>query len=192
MKVYTERTRSGFTIIEILVVITLMAIAGTIITGIFISSLRGSEKANYLAVIKQNGQAVLDQIDKVVRSTDNIVCPILPGTAETLMVTKDGIYTRYRFYNGSNAVNGFLKKDNPLQFNAVSCDNSDPQSADAFKLTDDSMASGVSLISGSFYRYKKTGFKDGVDIKFTLKPAIGAPSVLQIDPVEFKTSVTLR
>lgn len=180
----------GFTIIEMLVVIALMAIAGTIIAGIFISSLRGSEKAKYLAVIKQNGQAVLENMDKTVRNADQVVCPLDNTPAQTLAVVKNGSYTRYRFKSAAN-VNGYIEQDSPANFTVSTCIITDP-SVSPVILTDNNLNTGVSIESGSFRRYKFAGFKDGVDISFNIKPAISASTVLQIDPVEFKTSITLR
>lgn len=85
--------KKGFTLVEMLIVISILSVMGVLILNIFTRTLRGSNKSQIIANIKQNGQAVLENMDKTIRSSDNIVCT----SANTLIVVKDGIYTRYRF-----------------------------------------------------------------------------------------------
>lgn len=177
----------GFTIIEMLVVIALMAIAGTIITGIFISSLKGSEKAKYLAVIKQNGQVVLDVIDKTIRNADNVVCSDL----KTIVIAKDGKYARFRFVEKTSTQNGSIIKDEPSSFTNTLCLDLMPG---AIFLTDTDTKKGVSIdFSNSLFESNKgVGYKTFVTINFVLTPPIEAPLNIQIDNVVFKTAIELR
>lgn len=204
----------GFTLLEILVVIAIVAIVGTILVLIFTNTLRGSNKSQVLSVIKQNGQAVLENMDKAIRSSNNVVCPAIipPGTSASssnLVVENGGIYTRYRFINPSSTANGLLQQDSPTKtidlatgnletesvfVNRV-CNTSDLMSPTATAiLTDTNTQSGVSVENGSFTRNKSAGFRDQVTISFNLKPGVGAPSSIagQIDPVSFQTTVQLR
>lgn len=202
--------KDGFTLVEILVVIAVVAILGIMVTEIFISSLRGSDKAKVLATIKQNGQAVLETMDKTVRSSDVVVCPLIPAfegsspPSDTLVIVRNGVYTRYRFTpeNSSGAVNGMVAQDSPQitapepveSFINRICQSSDPL-VQPIILTDTNPKSGVSLQTGArFIRNKRSGFKDIVNFSFTLKPGVeAASSVLsQTDPVEFTTSIELR
>lgn len=122
------KSGSGFTLIEILVVIAIVAIAGTILVAIFTNTLRGSNKSQILSAIKQNGQAALDTISIAIRSSDTIICPPLPApsppaspttsvTSQNLVVAKEGSYTRFRFVEPSPSpaatVNGYIEKDTP-------------------------------------------------------------------------------
>lgn len=191
----------GFTLVEILVTMAIVAILGTMLVAIFSSTLRGSNKSQILAVIKQNGQAVLDNMDKTVRDADNIVC--LSANGDTLVVVQKGIYTRYKFVAPSTTANGLLQQDAPVQptppaspipissFVASAC--TDPL-VSPVTLTDTNTSSGVSVSSGLFLRSRQSGFKDSVTISFTLDNGINAPEVIagQIDPVEFKTTIGLR
>lgn len=124
-----KRETAGFTLIEILVVISVTAILLTIMTQIFFSSLGGDNKASAIALIKQNGTSVLDEIDKTIRGADDVVCPYLtsstPVSSNNLVVVKNGVYTRYRFRfkdtlacgardldpNDQSLVNGQIVKD---------------------------------------------------------------------------------
>lgn len=202
----------GFTLVEILVVISITSVLLLILTQIFFSSLRGNNKAQALAVIKQNGQSVLDSIDKSIRNADNIVCPfitpgsIAPVSSNTLVIVKNGSYTRYKFIFGQGT-NGELDSDNPVP-NPADADQQNPNnfinkicsSSDLLQqqtkvpMTDNSSQNGVSVVTGSFTRVKLSGFKDVVTIDFQLKPGpeLDKKTFGQIDPVSFKTAVELR
>lgn len=195
----------GFTLTEILVVMAITAIVGTMLVVAFTNTLRGNNKAQILSVIKQNGQAILENMDKTIRNADNVVCP-LPDvlTSPTLVVVKDGIHTRYRFNNENHTI----ETDNPIQgtitgtteeetneqFIARVCSLSVPI-VEVNYLTDTNPETGVLVGENpSFTRSRAPGYKDSITISFTLEPARNAPAVIrgQIDPVRFKTTVQLR
>lgn len=192
----------GFTLVEILVVIAIIAIVGTMLVAIFSSALRGSNKAQILAVIKQNGQAVLENMDKIIRGADNVVC----SGEQTLVIVKDGIYIRYKFSPPSANTNGVIQQDNPVQpatgnnsdiklFKDNVC--SDPMGTDSpvvNTLNDNNILSGISVENGAFTRDKSAGFKDQIIIKFDLRPGVDVPAAIsgQIDPVSFQTAIQLR
>ncbi len=208
---------NGFTMIEILVVMAIMAIVGTIMVAIFSNTLKGSNKSQILAVIKQNGQAVLDNLDKTVRSADNVVCRSNDGN--TLVVVKNGGYTRFRLLRPNNAdsakgtcnsLNGCIQQDFPVQpatppkndtvvfVNGLCTDPMGSDSLTPQTLTDTNSQTGVSARntgSGSMFTVtKQAGSKDNITIKFELAPAVGIPaaSASQIDPVAFQTTIQLR
>ncbi len=195
----------AFTLTEILVVIAIVAIVGTILVAIFTNTLRGSNKSQILAVIKQNGQSVLDSMDKTLRNADNVICPGSSG--DTLVVVKAGSFTRYRYVAPSPlplpTVNGLIQQDSPTKgalendtaFIARVCLPNDPMTTPII-LTDTNTQSGVSVnvISTLFTRNSLSGFKDSVTVQFTLGPGVAAPAAVasQIDPVTFQTTVQLR
>ncbi len=209
----------GFTLVEILVVMVITAIVGTILVIIFANTLRGSNKSQVLAVIKQNGQAVLENMDKTIRGADNVVCP--SSSSDTMAIVKNGTYIRYRFVAPppSNTSNGLIQQDipvkqdvtgsNPLrketdtEFISRICGSLDPMSAATglIILTDTNIQTGVSVVNcilsdckPVFVRNKSAGFKDQITIQFNLKPGIGVPPAIssQIDPVAFQTTIGLR
>ena len=203
--------KRGFTLAEVLVVLAVLSILGLIVLTIFTRSLRGANKTQVILSIKENGQAVLEIIDKDIRNSDNLVCPALPAgqTANTVVISKDGLYTRYRISMpednttaASCAENGCIAFDTPspteqettplLFINRV-CNGIDPM-VNPTVLTDTDSEKGVLVQGGEFKLNRKSGFKDFVNVKFTLKPPPGAPSAVagQIDPVTFETTIQLR
>ncbi len=198
----------GFTIAELLVVIAITAIIGTIMVAIFTNTLRGSNKSQILANIKQNGQAVLENMDKTIREADNVVCSDRSvSDYDTLVVVKEGNYTRYRIRvdNGSIQQAFLIQPPPPASKSDITaflegiC--TDPMGVDAISvqdLIDNNTQTGVSIgrVSGSkFFTWDPVpGSKDSVTIKFQLGPPIGVPDIIrgQIDPVVFQTTVQLR
>lgn len=208
------KTERGFTLAEVLVVMAIVAIVGTILVLIFTNTLRGSNKSQILSTMKQNGQAVLDNITGTIRSSDNVVCPPL-GSSNTIVIVKDGIYSRYRIVLagdqsgsappsciGTGTANGCIILDNPTpspsetgpqSFVARVCNAADPMPL-AQILTDTNPLTGVSIGSGSFSISKPSGFKAIVTVNFILKPGVSVPQAIvsQIDPVTDQTTIELR
>lgn len=198
----------GFTLVEILVVISVLSVVGVIILTIFTRTLKGNNKAQILSAIKQNGQAVLENMDKTIRSSGNLLCPTI-DPSNTLVVEKDGLYTRYR------VAQNMIVSDNPAK--QIDPDTNKDETDTAFKnrvcgsadtmtsadiLTDTNSQSGVLVdciesdcnTNPIFQPNKLAGFKDAVTIKFQLSHALNAPPAVagQIDPVTFQTTIQLR
>lgn len=207
----------GFTLAEILVVIAVLSVVGVIITTIFTRSLRGSNKAQIISQIKQNGQAVLETIDKTVRNADNLVCisSNADNTVYTMIVEKSGLYTRYRIAPPKNSsvpdiclINGCIAYDNPTKDRIQGREETGSEFVDrvcvvtasmkeATTLTDTNAKTGVQVKSGSFTepdKDKKAGFKRAVKINLVLGSGVQAPPAVagQIDPVTFETTIQLR
>ena len=154
----------GLTLVELLVVISVLGIAGVLILNIFTSTLKGSNKTQVIGAIKQNGQAVLETMDKTIRNADQVVC--VSDDKKSIVVVRNGIYTRYRFIDPlppSNPTNnGLIKQDNPDRETAgvdpgtnreftdpgfvnKVCVNTDPMIKNMTVLTDTNPQTGVSL-----------------------------------------------
>jgi len=210
--------RKGFTIAEILVVIAVIAVMGAIITEIFSRSLRGGNKSQIISAIKQNGQSMLEVMDKTIRNSDEIVCPeilaadIVAAGSNPIsrpsdivaVVNEDGKYTRFRFIEGDNNANGKIMQDNPVYNPTQSqeaflneiCLNVDHLSTKPLNITNTDSKNGVSVIPKGepFTRNKKAGFNDTLSINFSLAPGVLAPVAVagQVDPVTFTTTIQLR
>ncbi len=204
--------KKGFTLLEILVVIGVLSVIGVIILTIFTRTLRGNNKAQIIGVIKQNGQSVLENMDKTIRGADNVVCV----TSDNLVVVKNGIYTRYRFIPPTTTNNGLIQQDSPVKQFVSEIEETDSQFVDRIcgaaaqvyvspvVLTDTNTQTGVSINCFAtnnlpdctnnpvFKRDKSPGFKDQVTVKFSIKSEASAALVGQIDPVNFQTTIQLR
>lgn len=177
-----------------------LAVVGVLILNIFTSTLRGGNKSQIIGVIKQNGQSVLEMMDKTVRGADDVVC----ADNKILVIGKKGIYTRYTFIDPvpNPAANGYIQQDNPTTeqtspaFVNKVCSYNDSAADPAFEvtLTDTSLQTGVSVENGLFTKDESSGFMDQVTIKFDLKPGRGVSQAVagQIDAVTFQTTIQLR
>lgn len=58
---------AGFTLLELLVVLAIIIVVGTIVVGILFVSLRGSERSKSLNNLENNGNAVIAQMGKAIR-----------------------------------------------------------------------------------------------------------------------------
>lgn len=194
MKKITNFNR-GFTLAEMLVVVAGIALIGMIITEVFYRSVRASNRATIQGTIKQNGLSTLEIMDKIIRGSDDILCPV--STGNTIVIRKDGIYSRYRFKIEAGVNNGSVIMDNPVPALA-DLNLPDSVCADIMStvstLTDTNPKTGVSVITGQFTRNNSSGFKDTVTINFSLKPAVNTPAAIasQISPVDFNTTIELR
>jgi len=82
-----SNTDSGFTLIELLVVIVVLGILGVVGTDLFSSVIKGTNKANVIAEVKQNGQLAMDIIERNIREATSATNPILPGSPPTYDTT---------------------------------------------------------------------------------------------------------
>jgi len=119
------KNKSGFTLIEILIVVSIMAVLGVIFTNVLTQTLRGQNKVRVLNQVKQNGQVVLDKLTQEIRQAEKVICVGDERTdnSDTLVIFKQGVYTRFRFYPKivtlTDKKNGYIAWDNPIDENLV-------------------------------------------------------------------------
>lgn len=186
----------GFSLLEMLVVVAILAVAALILLQIFSGTLRGNSKAQVLGSIKQNGQSALDTMDKVIRNAGAYVCP-LPASGSTtsgstlVIQNRDGSFTRYKFIAPTATTNGYVLQDKTAAGGAVPNCSDTPASYQV--LTDTDKKTGVSITGGTF-TINKEGSSNSITIEFTGEPGLDFQAVLgsQVDNVKFKTSVTMR
>ncbi len=203
----------GFTLVEVLVVMSILSILGVLVLYTLTGSLRGSNKAQLISSIKKNGQTALETMDKTIRSSKKVVCVsgdeisgnILSGNT-LVVVSNKGVYTRFRYTALTPSANGKISRDFPGQPNDLEDINTFvgrlctagyiPVSSE--DITDGNIKTGVSikLPEGTtlFKKDSSAGFKDIVTISFQVDAPIGAPVSIggQISPVVFVTTIGLR
>lgn len=115
----------GFTLIEILIVITIMGVLGFILTDLLTQVLRGQNKINIVNRVKQNAQVVLDKLSNEIRSAEKIICV---GKNEnnavfllddSIVIFKSKNYTRFRFIppnlSAPLPINGYITREDFTQ-----------------------------------------------------------------------------
>lgn len=162
-------SKEGFTLIEILVVVSLVAIVGLILTNSLVQTLRGEGKTKIINQVKQNGQVVLDKLTNEIRQAKGVIC-INTNTDNTgnpndtiVILNQDNSYTRFRFYPPQPGIgpispsNGSFKKINfttqdviafgidTTQYNPTLCTNSTDFGQTSEIITNTDTFSGVSI-----------------------------------------------
>lgn len=205
--------KRGFTLVEILVVISVLSLMGTLILTIFTRTLKGNNKSQIVLAIKQSGQSVIDQLDKIIRGADKVTCTSTDKF--TIVVEKNGKYTRIKITpQHALTANGKIEMDVPRSpknerskyYDPAETPNfaqqvcSDPMGIDTEDnalvtlLTDTNPGSGVSIKGGFFKKTRAGSFKEVVEIELTIGAGVEAPASVagQIEPVVFRTSIQLR
>ncbi|GIW61794.1 MAG: hypothetical protein KatS3mg089_0646 [Patescibacteria group bacterium] len=65
----------GFTLVELLAVIVVIASVSGIVFGVLLASLRGSNKSTNVTILQQNGNYALSQITKMIRNARSLEYP---------------------------------------------------------------------------------------------------------------------
>lgn len=179
--------KNAFTLIEALVVLTVLSLLSVLFVDIFFRTLRGNSKAQVEGVIKQNGQSALETMDKIIRGADKVICPLPDILSDALVVQKNDSFIRFKFFSPMISINGFIFQDDIEDCGAAFAANSIP-------LTNTDSTNGASVLWGYFLRNTKPGYKDLITIIFSVGPGINIPPTLTdaIDPVQFNTTVELR
>lgn len=153
----------GFTLIEILVVVTVFVIIAILAANMFFSIFKGSSKTRVLAEVKQNGNYALGVMERMIRNARSIE-------------NYGGNYIKIR--NPDDSTTTFRCGDSNITLDGASL------ISDKVKVK---TCSGVFNVASG-----ETGVKpDVVTINFTLVQAEGNRGE-ETAQASFKTSVTLR
>ncbi len=175
-----NNSQIGFTLIETIVIVLILGIIGTSLSGVLTRTFRANTKSQVLGNVKQNGQNALNDFSQVARNAQDIVCvnPKPDGKTMTFK-NKDGSLVRFAFIDPQVSKNGVIKKDYPSLINgSVRVSNSDDfcdltkiPLLNSVNLTDDNISKGVSVEGGKFNQYAA----DSTAIYFEVKVAKNAP-----------------
>lgn len=85
------RLKAGFTLLEMLVSVGVIAVISVVLSQVFIVTLRTNTKTELLKDIKQNGELALETMMRMIQSAKNVTCP----TTQSVTVTgpDDGVTT---------------------------------------------------------------------------------------------------
>lgn len=179
----------GYTLIELVVVMGILSMTIGAITVFLVSVLKGTSQANISAEVKQNGQAVLDSLERQIRGAVDVV---LVGTnMDQIKLTRDfsePLHIKCELASGSgptarNSRISIQVAEQPTSGSWISVSNDDPKtgiSIEACRLdvlgsqVTDSGVSVPAVVSISFVAKKESP-----------RPEFSASA-------KFKTTISLR
>lgn len=182
----------GFTLIELLVVVAIMAIIAGISSDLFVSILKGANKANVMNEIKQNGNYVLEIMERNIRNAKSVTQSV---NGQTIIIeTSTGQYIRFTIHSpetmSNPKINGYISMATSI--NGIDYSAEKP-------LTNTDRVSGASVQSGSFTVVSPVPPNQNpqyVSISFKILQAENAPSRQDYkiggDGLVFQTTISLR
>jgi prepilin-type N-terminal cleavage/methylation domain-containing protein len=191
-KLKVQKNCKGFTLIEILIVLGILVVVGSLITSIFYSSLRGTVKTNTATVLKQNGAYGLNRLTTVIRygSFEGISPDNTAGSYSTTCSSSGtpGSYLKIRSNDSSNSLSVIACcPNNNIYINGNGACSAPEQLFDT-------TSSGVRLISCQFTCRQASAINIpviGIDFflsQYNITPGFEESTASQ----RFQTSVSLR
>lgn len=181
--------KKGFTLIEFLVVLSILVIAVGSALLVLSAVLRGTNQLNVTAEVKQNGQAVLDNLDSQIRNASDAISD---GSGKYIRLTRpnaDPLNIKCFYDLHPKSQNGWIGTAittaiNPTELNYTPITNRND------------LVSGVDINDCSFTVAASSPGSVSppiVSISFVVSQAIGAPSRQDfVASVEFRTTISLR
>jgi len=169
----------GFTLIEILVVVGLLAMAAVIGANLFFTTFRSSTKTKILTVVKQNGDYALSVMERLIRD------------AEEVITNSDGDVCE----SGMNKIKVKRLDGSKIEFECLDEGTLTGYIASTSAVRARLISDEVKLDSCSFdcSQEEINPFNpQSVMIKFTLSQAGGAARVEEQASIDFQTTVTTR
>lgn len=180
----TNKAISGFSLIEVMIAITIIGVVGVISVAIFAQTLKTSQLVVDTSNLKQNGEAALNIMAETFRSAEAVVCygslnpPAGPSKDVIVIRTIQGKYIKFRFVDpeissGLISKNGYIARQDNLTAEGVNDMNELCVAQPAFEgsITNNNLDSGVSVDAGSFTRVSGNQNKDTIMISFVVNPS---------------------
>ena len=168
--------QKGFTLVEITIALFIIVSVGSLIVGIFFSTLRGTNKSNVLALVKQDGTAAITQMAKMIRYAKSIDVPTASCDNRALSSV---IFTSY--------------DERQTTFQCPATPNSPIASVSGTTSVPLLDANNTAVVACSFRCYQASAVvPQTVTINFTLRQRSTTVDVDQSTTIPFETSVTIR
>ena len=155
MNVQIDTTQHGFTIIELLVVVALVALLLVGTTNLFLSTIRGGGKASLLAELKDQGDFALTTMERIIREGHDIGNCV----GNSFQVTVYYVDGSMMYVRKSGTV--FQRSDDGSTWLNISSDNVSVVSPQPFKCIDNQDGFSPDVVSiGFVLRDIKTGTEE--------------------------------
>lgn len=194
--------KSGFTLVELLVVIGILSVVVGSSLLFLTNILKGSNQAQIVTEIKQNGQTVLDVIDRQIRNAESVEDITAVLAAAFAIPPVDAIKINISDTTSSIYLACFNQDitTTPKKNGWIGIVNSPtvPASASDFlKLTNTSEISGINVeCDSSSFSISGTAndtFPQVVQVHFKVSQGVEAPKRLDFNAAsEFNTTISLR
>lgn len=148
-----EKIQRGFTLVEILAVITVFITVGVVTTGIFLGSFRATNKSNTLALLRQNGSYAVTQFEKMLRfaTLNGLSTDIgIPATFSACSNSPGGVLTQYSHVQITNLDGGVTT------FSCTTGQNGNIASASATESLDLLDSSIVTAVDACYFTCART------------------------------------
>lgn len=168
--------KAGFTLVELLAVITITGVVSTLMFGILFTTLKGADKSESVSKLQENGNFALSQMSRMVRYAIKLSDP---ATCYSLASSSAITTSEITILNADNRSTTFA------------CDQTAGTiSSNSANLLD---STTVSMTDCSFSCSQATAYDlPSLTISFTLNKKGSNTLVENNSPVEFQTTVTLR
>jgi len=166
----------GYTLIELMIVVTVMAVVAVVAVNLFLSTLIGGGKSRALSVVKQNGDFALTQMEKMIRN------------AKELTTNNEGFVCD----TDMNSL-GVINSDGGVTIFAVEGERIASNSGLFLTSSEVKVDSDAAKTLSFDCSRSDTGMPDFVEISFTLKKGeVGVSRQEEIAEEDFQTKVSLR
>ncbi len=119
LKTQNSKLKTGFTLIELMVVVSVLVIAGGIALGTLFSALRGATKSQSVTSVRQNGNSAISQMTKMLRDAKRFEGVSIDGTNYVTSCAVSG-YKAIKITNFDNGITTFKCDTSTISSNSAS------------------------------------------------------------------------
>lgn len=174
-------SKKGFSLVEVIVSITIIGIVGVILTTILNRTFQANDKSQLIGVIRQNGSLALNIMQEVIRTAEKVVCTNSPTNSVLVIQKRDGSLVRFSIKSDVSTENPAIVEDfpsipaDPNTFAEICNFTSVPLiTSNMAYITNKDPTYGVKAEGLNFELLTGASTNEGVKVLFELVPPINA------------------
>lgn len=194
MKWNNPISKEGFSLVEVIIAITILGVIGLVSSTILSRTYRVNIQSDTTSKLKQNAEQAMSMITEVLRNSEGVACYSSAAPIKSLVVrTLSGKYVKFRFVDPVTSQNGYIIKQENLNSDdfANFCSLVIVSPAEV-AITNKDTSSGVSISDGEFTKIAGSGGKDQVTIKFKVNPSLTSGGALSSEIFSVQTTIQIR